>query len=93
MLYNPANIFHHASGRMSYLTIFGPLKYKGRYDAHSRTIKLDPKQVFGLAQKYTLNNHFKLFRWVHFILNKVYPTLLKVIKNILFPDFSCFLTP
>ena len=36
-----------------------PPRYKGGYDHCEQTLEIDPKQVFGLAQKYTLNNHFQ----------------------------------
>ena len=32
----------------------GALVHQGGYDAGSWTLKIDPNQVFGLAQKYTL---------------------------------------
>ena len=34
------------------------LVFKGGCDACAWTLKMDPKQVFGLAQKDTLNNYF-----------------------------------
>ena len=35
----------------------GELEKKVDYNAHSETLKVDPRQVFGLVQKCTLNSH------------------------------------
>ena len=53
--------------------------------------KIGPKELYGLAQKYTLNNHF-LTSYLCFLPKQVYNfTNSKRVSNTHFPDFCCFL--